>query len=323
MRQPPVALRRCIRCGAKAVKPRPGKGRTTRFRHIPAMAIPDSLPVPTCGRCQSEYLVESESLAKELQAAYLRTLRIRARDALMRLTEHISQRWLEWHLGLSQGYLCRIQAGAGNPSAELVSQLALLCQDPVTRLAELERFWLLPDDNWLPPPIPPTRSRKRRKQQMNEQRANTPSNLDQHRAVSSAPTLTSTAAIKGAPPPAPAPASVVALPVEVAHVRETESPVATTVESAEMVESADAAAPPKSIRRRGQAGGLAAQASGKAHKFTTEEARTAGKKGGAMISRDREQMREIGRRGGKAKLGHRKRRAEKLESVDGGELGSG
>lgn len=41
-----------------------------------------------------------------------------------------------------------------------------------------------------------------------------------------------------------------------------------------------------------------------------------------MISRDRERMREIGRSGGKAKLGHRKRRAEKLVSVDAGELGS-
>lgn len=293
MSNPPSAGKksRCIRCGAMNVKPRPGTGRATRFRHIPAMAIPDSLLVPTCGRCQSEYLIESDSLAKELQEAYLRTLRYRARDALERLTEHTSQRWLEWHLGLSQGYLCRIQAGAGNPSAELVSQLALLCQDPVTRLAELERFWLLPDDNWLPPPIPPTRRRKRR-------------------AV----------AVERQPPLGGA--AVVAPPVEAAQASETEAPIATMVESAKPVESVDASAPPKPTAQRGQAGGLAAQASGKAHKFTTEEARTAGKKGGAMIARDREQMREIGRRGGKAKRGYRKRRAEKLESVDVGELGS-
>lgn len=41
-----------------------------------------------------------------------------------------------------------------------------------------------------------------------------------------------------------------------------------------------------------------------------------------MTSHDRELMREIGHRGGKAKRGYRKRRAEKLDSVDAGELGS-
>jgi general stress protein YciG len=207
-----------------------------------------------------------------------------------------------------------------------VSQLALLCQDPVNRLAELERFWLLPDDNWLPAPIPPTRRRKRREQCMSEQRANMPSDLDQSRA---APPQTRTAAIKGAPPPPPAPAAVAATPaavaatpVEAAQVSETEAPIATAVEPAQPVESADASAQPKPTVQRGQAGGLAAQASGKAHKFTQEEARMAGKKGGAMSSRDRELMREIGHRGGKAKLGYRKRRAEKPDAVDGGELGS-
>ena len=80
---------------------------------------------------------------------------------------------------------------------------------------------------------------------------------------------------------------------------------------------------PETLRAVCSQGGKTAHAHGKAHRFNPEEASKAGKKGGAMISRDREQMREIGRRGGKAKLGHRKRRAEKLESVDGGELGSG
>jgi hypothetical protein len=247
--QPVSKLSRCIRCGAKNVKPRPGKGRTTRFRHIPAMAIPDSLLVQTCGRCQSQYIDESESLAKELRAAYLSTLRLRARDALGRLMEHTSQRWLEWHLGLSQGYLCRIQAGAGNPSAELVSLLALLCQDPVTRLAELERFWLLPDDNWLPPPIPPTRRRRR-----------------------------NAVAVESAPPPAPA--ALETPPFAAAQVREKEEPSVTAVELGSPVESTAASAPLKPTVRRGQAGGLAAQASGKAHKFTPEEARAAGKRGG-------------------------------------------
>jgi general stress protein YciG len=37
---------------------------------------------------------------------------------------------------------------------------------------------------------------------------------------------------------------------------------------------------------------------GKAHTFTSEEARQAGKKGGHVLSRDRAHMAEIGRRGG-------------------------
>jgi len=54
---------------------------------------------------------------------------------------HISQRRLELLIGQSQGYLSRLRIGAGNPSAELVSHLAMLAHDPKTRLAELERYW--------------------------------------------------------------------------------------------------------------------------------------------------------------------------------------
>lgn len=45
-------------------------------------------------------------------------------------------------------------------------------------------------------------------------------------------------------------------------------------------------------------GGRAAHAKGTAHKFTAEEAAAAGRKGGAAVSRDRERMAEIGRKGG-------------------------
>jgi general stress protein YciG len=48
-------------------------------------------------------------------------------------------------------------------------------------------------------------------------------------------------------------------------------------------------------------GGRAAHAQGRAHEFTSEEGRVAGKKGGQLISRNREYMAEIGRRGGRAK----------------------
>jgi uncharacterized protein len=45
-------------------------------------------------------------------------------------------------------------------------------------------------------------------------------------------------------------------------------------------------------------GGRAAHRSGKAHKFTSEEAREAGRKGGQVLSRNRSHMAEIGRKGG-------------------------
>ena len=48
-------------------------------------------------------------------------------------------------------------------------------------------------------------------------------------------------------------------------------------------------------------GGRAAHESGRAHEFTTDEARMAGRKGGQTVSRDRLHMAEIGRKGGEAR----------------------
>ncbi len=45
-------------------------------------------------------------------------------------------------------------------------------------------------------------------------------------------------------------------------------------------------------------GGRAAHKKGTAHEFTPEEARFAGRKGGEIVSRDREHMAEIGSKGG-------------------------
>ncbi len=47
-------------------------------------------------------------------------------------------------------------------------------------------------------------------------------------------------------------------------------------------------------------GGQAAQASGTAHRFTSEEAREAGRRGGQRVAANREHMRELGRKGGLA-----------------------
>lgn len=55
-------------------------------------------------------------------------------------------------------------------------------------------------------------------------------------------------------------------------------------------------------------GGRAAHAKGTAHEFDSSEAREAGRKGGMAVSRNREHMAAIGRRGGEAR-GHARNRA--------------
>lgn len=47
-------------------------------------------------------------------------------------------------------------------------------------------------------------------------------------------------------------------------------------------------------------GGRAAHEKGKAHEFTSDEARQAGRKGGEKVSVNRQHMADIGRRGGKS-----------------------
>jgi uncharacterized protein len=55
---------------------------------------------------------------------------------------------------------------------------------------------------------------------------------------------------------------------------------------------------PEKQREIASRGGKAAHQAGTAHEFTTEEAREAGRKGGQAVSRNREHMAAIGRKGG-------------------------
>jgi transcriptional regulator with XRE-family HTH domain len=66
-----------------------------------------------------------------------------------------------------------------------------------------------------------------------------------------------------------------------------------------------AAMSPDRRRELASQGGKAAQASGTGHRLTRDEARAAGRRGGATVSRDREHMAQIGRRGGKARATRR------------------
>jgi len=138
----------CKQCGTRTVRPCTRPGRTTPYRNIKALTIPEDFPIPTCRCCQTEIFDEKTraELAPILAEVYHQTLRQLVHRAIEALVEHTSQRHLEKLLGLSQGYLSRLRAGAGNPSPELVSHLAMLARDPRARLAELERYWA---DPWL------------------------------------------------------------------------------------------------------------------------------------------------------------------------------
>ena len=65
-------------------------------------------------------------------------------------------------------------------------------------------------------------------------------------------------------------------------------------------------------------GGRAAHEKGKAHEFTSEEARQAGRKGGERVSVDRNHMAEIGRRGGRSSASRRRADASGNGNAAGG-----
>lgn len=72
----------------------------------------------------------------------------------------------------------------------------------------------------------------------------------------------------------------------------------------------------REIARRG---GRAAHQRGTAHEFTPEEARSAGRKGGRSVSRDRQHMAAIGRKGGQA--AHRRGTAHQWNPEEAAEAG--
>jgi len=147
---------KCPCCGRHAVRPVAQPGRVCRYRNA-ALTLPADLPVPTCGRCK-HMLLSFEAvpgLAAALEATYRAELIQRAAVEIRRLGKTYSQRRTQEVLDLSLGYLSRLQAGDGVPSASLVSLLALLSADP-TRMEELKRYWALPVET------PPRASKRKR-----------------------------------------------------------------------------------------------------------------------------------------------------------------
>lgn len=73
---------------------------------------------------------------------------------------------------------------------------------------------------------------------------------------------------------------------------------------------------PSKQRSIASKGGKAAHAQGRAHEFTAEEARSAGRKGGETVSRDRAHMATIGRLGGQARGRNRAAQRRETESAN-------
>ena len=83
---------KCLKCGARAVRPTRRAGRTMRYRNIAALPIPADFPVPTCGRCAAEYLSRKtcDHLSPLLLSSYQAALRSAAAKLETAATANIS-----------------------------------------------------------------------------------------------------------------------------------------------------------------------------------------------------------------------------------------
>lgn len=84
-----------------------------------------------------------------------------------------------------------------------------------------------------------------------------------------------------------------------------------------------AAMVPEEQKRIASLGGKTAHERGLANEFTSESAREAGRKGGQSVSRDREHMRHIGARGGRARAQRWSSRHHSTETREPEEYGHG
>ena len=135
---------RCVRCGSRSVRPRKGKGRTRPYRVFTALPVPDDCLIPACCRCGAQYLDDETiaALGPVLERVYCAELQRIAALMLGRIPRKlIPRRRLELLLGLSQGYLSRIAAGDGVPSAPLVLLLGLLADGAPMSIEALKSFW--------------------------------------------------------------------------------------------------------------------------------------------------------------------------------------
>ena len=137
--------RRCRECGEGTVRPVAKAGRKMPYRNMAALTVPSTLTIPTCDHCGNEWIDPrtARAIDETLREAYADELHKRLEAALVAIltAADVSQRRLEELLGLSIGYLSRVRSKRGDTSAQLVSALALIAEDPKQRLRELDHVW--------------------------------------------------------------------------------------------------------------------------------------------------------------------------------------
>ena len=138
-------------CRARAVRGRPGAGRTTVYKTLPCLPLQSELLIPTCSRCRALFLPTNQKTGALLHLLYVAELRQRAQLAISTLRDVRSLRKLERLLGVSQGYLSKLRAETSNPSPELTLLLGLLASSPTPMLRRADAFWALPADGCLNP----------------------------------------------------------------------------------------------------------------------------------------------------------------------------
>jgi hypothetical protein len=140
---------RCPHFRAKAVRGRPGAGRTTVYKTLPCLPLPSERLIPTCSRCRTLFLPTNQKTGALLHLLYVAELRQRTQLAISTLRDVRSLRKLERLLGVSQGYLSKLRVGTSNPSPELTLLLGLLASSPKPMLRRADTFWALPADGCL------------------------------------------------------------------------------------------------------------------------------------------------------------------------------
>ncbi len=138
-----TAAGKCPHCLWLGVRPRTGTGRTIAYRVFADLALPDDVPIPTCGGCGATYFdaATAAALSPTLKNQYNKRLLGLARVALRKIKPHLSHRRLERLVSVSQGYLSRVQTKPVWVSAPLVALLMLIAESPVAQLAVLRRCW--------------------------------------------------------------------------------------------------------------------------------------------------------------------------------------
>ena len=93
---------RCPHCRAKAVRGRPGAGRTTVYKTLTCLPLPSELLIPTCSRCRALFLPTQPEDQGAASTSYMAELRRSERSwRSSTLRDVRSLRKLERLLGVS------------------------------------------------------------------------------------------------------------------------------------------------------------------------------------------------------------------------------